>query len=679
MHEAFHFIRPWWLLALLPLALLAWRAVAAGGRENAWRNVVDARLMPLLQVGRAGAASRQVPWLLASGWLIATVALADPTWERRPQPVFQTQAARVVVLDLSDSMNATDLTPSRLVRARYKIEDVLSRATQGQTGLVAYAGDAFTVSPLTRDTRTISSLLKVLEPALMPTQGDRADLGLAKAGELLLQAGMTNGQVLLIADGVDATHAAAAERAAAKLSAEGYTVSVLGIGTDTGAPVLAERDQAVHDASGNIPISRLDAPSLESIARSGGGAYRTMSDDGAALHALLAAGPSTQRVGKTPAAATASAWQEQGPLIVLLLLPLAALAFRRNWLVGLSLAAALAGSPQAAGAATWRDAWQRPDQQAAQALAAGDFAKAVAAAAGTADPALRGSAEYKTGDYQRASDDFAHASGADADYNRGNALARLGRYPDAIAAYDKSIGERSANDDARANKAAVEALMKQQPAPKQGNGSSKGGEGQKQQGNSKGQSGEQGKGQGSGSASSGGQQGEAAESPSQAKGQGQGQGQSAGGRDDASASASRQGASASANGDQGQQASARTGQAGQQPEGNAAPSPSQAPVDQFAQAVKKLGATDREDKVGLGPATNATPDAARSDRGDSTQAGSDPSARSSGGDAQPLESEERLAAEQWLRRIPDDPGGLLKRKFLYQYRQRQQQGAPDAQ
>ena len=214
MLENLHFIQPLWLLALIPLLLLAWRVYRPGGGDNPWTRIVDARLLPLLMVGQAHKLNRIAPWLAATGWIIAVLALANPTWERKPQPVYQTMAARVVVLDLSRSMDATDLKPSRLVRARYKVEDVLALGAEGQTGLVVYAGDAFTVSPLTRDANTIRALLKVLEPGLMPAPGNRADLGLLKAGELLRQAGVSNGQVLLIADGVEADTAAASERAA---------------------------------------------------------------------------------------------------------------------------------------------------------------------------------------------------------------------------------------------------------------------------------------------------------------------------------------------------------------------------------------------------------------------------------------------------------------------------------
>ncbi len=695
MLENFHFIRPLWLLALLPLALLAWRGFVSRQGDNAWRAVVDARLMPLLQVGRPDKASQQGLWLLMAGWLVATLALADPTWERRPQPVFQTSTARVVVLDLSNSMNTTDLAPSRLVRARYKIEDVLAQASEGQTGLVVYAGDAFTVAPLTRDANTIRSLLKVLEPALMPAPGDRADLGLAKAGELLRQAGLTSGQVLLIADAVDPARVGATERAAAKLRSEGYTVSVLGMGAEAGAPAAGVQGALQRDASGKAVLSRFDATSLRSVARSGGGEYRTLSDDGQSLQALLATSTSAQTEGHVLASAAPATWKEQGPWLVLFLLPLAALAFRRNWLIGLSLAGALAVSSQAADAATWRDAWQRPDQQAAHALAAGDYANAAKAAADSGDPALKGSAAYKLGDYQHALDNFSRAAGPEADYNRGNALARLGRLPEAVAAYDKSLAERSLNDDARANKAAVEALLKQQQQQQQQQkqkqkqsdaGDKKSPDAQQGQGKDNGSGKDTAKGDDKGQ----GQDQKTASGTSGAGKQGQSQpspGQPGSAQANQAAAPSQGDKSASVKGSQGEQSSP---QAAGPPGQGSAPQPATpsaaASGNEFAQAVKKLANPDKKEPAGAtGAAATAagTPAAGQADTAHEGQPGKGPGGPGAGskvasGETQPLQSEERLAAEQWLRRIPDDPGGLLRRKFLYQYRQHQQ-GASDGQ
>ena len=132
----FHFLRPWWLLVLAALPLL-WRALSSSGADaGAWRGVVDAHLLPHLLDLRATARSSRVPrWLATFAWIVACVALAGPAWERLPQPLFQNRAARVFALELSPSMSAQDIKPSRYERARYKLDDMLAHSGGMQTGL----------------------------------------------------------------------------------------------------------------------------------------------------------------------------------------------------------------------------------------------------------------------------------------------------------------------------------------------------------------------------------------------------------------------------------------------------------------------------------------------------------------------------------------------------------------
>ena len=233
----FHFLRPYALLALPPLLLLILLAARRRGRRSPWRSVCDPQLLPHILSGGGG--GRRWPWYGAALCaLFSVLALAGPTWQRLPQPAYLNQSGLVIVLDLNAPMNAADLKPSRLVRARYKIADLLRSRHEGQTGLVVYAGDAFVVTPMTDDTNTIYSQLSVLDSSLMPSRGERADLAVDKAVSLLRRAGMRRGDVLLVAAGFDEVRL---RPAVEKLRPAGDRRSVLGLGTEQGAPAPLPR------------------------------------------------------------------------------------------------------------------------------------------------------------------------------------------------------------------------------------------------------------------------------------------------------------------------------------------------------------------------------------------------------------------------------------------------------
>jgi Ca-activated chloride channel family protein len=684
MLEAFHFQQPAWFLALLPLVLLLWQLRGHGSTDSAWRRVCDASLLPYLLVNPQRNDSRLPLWLLAAGWLIAVIALADPVWEKQPQPVFRSEEARVVVLDLSRSMASSDLKPSRLERARYKVEDVLRRSKEGQVGLVVFAGDAFVVTPLTQDARTITELLKTLEPGLMPVQGSRVDLGLRKAGELLTQAGAGRGEILLVTDGYEGDQALDAAR---ELRRQGYTVSVLGVGTAQGAPLSDGAGGFVHDEKGAIVVPRLDVASLRALATAGGGRYATITGNDADINALLT--PLVPRLNAKvkQTGLETDAWRSRGPWLIALLLPLAALAFRRGWLLGVVLlVAATAVPPQPAMASTWDDLWTRRDQQAAQALAAGEHARAAKLAT---DPEQRGTAQYRAGQYKEALADFTRASGPDAAYNQGNALARLGRYQEAIAAYDKALAAQPHMGDALHNKAAVEALLRQQKKQEKEKQQQQQQQGQQKQGQQKQQQGQQSGQKSSESGKQGGGKGDSSNHPDQQTAQqesGQGKddsaAQAANGKEAQNDKASKSSADAaqdrqdkaSANDKAASQAEARkAGQKGDEPQDNKdAAGAGQSLAKNKAENPDKNPAGN-EAKEQPPAAEQISPEAARQ------QAAERPAGREPAGDtgaagtqaaADTTSTEEQQATEQWLRRIPDDPGGLLRRKFLYQYRQR---------
>jgi Ca-activated chloride channel family protein len=625
----FHFLRPWWLLALpaLLLLLMALRRRQPGADD--WREFCDPALLPHVLVGIPGPTARAPLWLAGAVGAVAVLALSGPAWERLPTPVFRNLSALVVVLDLSTAMSAADLKPSRAERARFKIEDLLRGRKDGQTALVVYAGDAFTVTPLTDDTATIAAQLSALSPALMPVQGSRADLGLEAAGNLLKQAGLSGGDVLLISsgEGLDG-----AETAASGLRVQGYRVSALGAGTPEGAPVPLPGGGFQKDAQGNILLPRLDAAALARLAEAGGGLYRPLRPDSGDIDALL-------RFFDRPADAAGAVgdslrieqWREAGVFLLPLLLPLAALGFRRGWL-GAWLLLALAPMPQPALAFDWQDLWLTPDQRAQGEFQAGH---PELAAQRFRNPEWKAAAEYKAGQYPEAAKALEPFDTPASQDNRGNALAHQGQYEQAIQAYQRALDLNPGDQDAEYNKKLVEeALRKQQ-------------EQQKKQDQNGPQPGDQ-------SQESQGKQGEKDQQdqsqPEQAK-----------------------------SGEQGAEPQSKPGQEpqGQQQEGQQQLGDQPEPSEPDQQASGESPPPDGENQDAKPPEPQPAPgeaeqEAQQAQQGQPDQPGDQDRPKAEAESDHTAKGEIRQAEEQWLRRIPDDPGGLLKRKFYYQYRKRQQ-------
>lgn len=632
MPEQFHFLQPLWLLALIPLALLLWWLPRASRAGSHWRLACESHLLPYLLNKPVQAFSQLPVWLFAAAGLLAVLALADPVWQKQAQPVYRKQDALVVILDLSRSMLSSDLTPSRLERARYKVADILTRRKEGQTGLVVFAGDAFTVAPLTNDARTIQSLLAPLSPDLMPVQGSRADLGLQQAGKLLQQAGIPRGDILLITDGYSEPRA---QDVAANLRRQGYRLSVLGVGSDKPAPIPDGQGGFVRDRQGRVVMPALDAAQLQQLASAGGGHYSSITVNDADLAQVLPAALQTLDGRMQRTEQSTDLWQSQGPWLVLALLPLAALAFRRGWLLTLPLLmmVTLGTLPQPARASGWDDLWQRHDQQAEKALRAGDVARARQLAE---QPLLRGEAAYRAGDYASALDAFSASDTAQGDYNRGNALAQLGRYQDAIAAYDKALAKEPDMADALHNKQALEKLLKQPQQQKQAD-NNKGGDSQDKNSQDK-------------------------SSQQQADNK---NGQNSNGKNGQQQADNKngQGSNGKNNQDNQQQADSRSAgdsQSKDSKDKNSNGMNSQQQAKAQAQSRKQAG---EEQQAGQ-PRKDAQAQQGQPD----TSAAATPQDTAS--------YEQQQADERWLRRIPDDPGGLLRRKFLYQHSQRgAQQGA----
>ncbi|MCL1115102.1 VWA domain-containing protein [Shewanella basaltis] len=461
-----HFIRPEWLLALLPVAvisLLFWRRHS---QQSAWKQYIAPHLSQLL-ITQSVTNTSQPKWLLIACWLIAVIALAGPAVNKQNLPVFATEQGRVLIMDMSLSMYATDLSPNRLSYARFRATDLLAELKEGETGLIAYAGDAYTISPLTRDTATILNLLPTLSPEIMPTRGSNLASALALAENLLAQGGHVRGDIILMTDGVSDSQF---NQAAKALKNSRYRLSIMAFGSQQGAPISLGDGQLLRDNSDEVVVAKTDYGLLQKLAQQHQGILVPAQTDGSDIDTLTdwlaVEGDATE----TDLAG--EAWQDLGPYLALLLVLPMLMSFKQGLLntilnplfvLGTVLSVNMLNS-QPAQASIWQDLWQTQDQQAQSAFKQGEYAQA---ANTFENQQWQASAHYKAGDYQQALNGFEQDNSATGLYNQGNALMQLNDYQEAIKRYQQAIELQSPFNEAQENLALAKQLLEQQQQSEQ--------------------------------------------------------------------------------------------------------------------------------------------------------------------------------------------------------------------
>lgn len=476
--EQFHFIRPQWFLALIPLMGLYLWLKRTASNSSGWQSVIPSHLYQHMVVGKTQKGKRPPFWLLAAGWLMLVISLAGPTWERLPQPVYQLKMGHVIVLDMSLSMRATDMTPDRLTRAKYKAIDLVNAINEGEMGLVAYAGDAFVISPLTEDAANITALLPSLSPEIMPVPGSDPLLGIESAVELLTNAGYNDGMIYWITDGIDFQQQSELQEYVSTLP---FKVNALTVGTPQGAPIRQLTGELLKDATGSIVIPKLNKSSVKGVINANGGTFASFTANDDDVNTLASLSLMDRRNADDEGEKSniqGDQFKEMGPYILLLLVPFAAFAFKRGVIFALAtcLLLPLSAPPSLAQEASNTSAsstqsqnrqplswWQKPflnaDQEGHSAFKQERFKDAAKV---FENDEWKASSLYKSGDYEAALDAYKKIPGADSLYNQGNALAKLGQLEEALKKYEQALEENPSLEDAQVNKKVVEELLEQQ-------------------------------------------------------------------------------------------------------------------------------------------------------------------------------------------------------------------------
>lgn len=277
VEAGFHFEQPawfWGLLALIPVAIWLWRSAAKAARGPVHR-YADPHLLPHLTGTRELKTTerwgRFLRWSVL--WSLLILAMAGPTWDYEDVRLFHPGNNLLILLDISRSMDASDVAPSRLARARQEIQDLILQDRQVRLGLIAFDSVPHVISPITEDTYTILNALPALSVDLGRFQGSRLHAALDRAEGLLGSLPEDSERsILLISDG-DFDEPDLVSRIE-KLAAQGIRFFVLGVGTKAGARVPAPQGGWILDRSGQPVQSSLNEKLLEELARAGQGSYQ---------------------------------------------------------------------------------------------------------------------------------------------------------------------------------------------------------------------------------------------------------------------------------------------------------------------------------------------------------------------------------------------------------------------
>lgn len=453
--QAFHFLPPHWLWLVITVPIFYLSLAIRENTRARWKRYIAPELLEHLIVTRRRRWRFRPIHMISLLILLAAIAVAGPAWRREQPPFTEDKAPLVIALDLSETMNAVDLNPSRIERVKLKLRDLLKQRNGGRTALFVYAGTTHIVLPFTTDESLFSIYLDSLSTSLMPAQG-KDTMNALRTIEDFLREETVPGTILFVTDGIEPAAFPALQQFTAKPD-QPNDILVLGVGTSTGGPVQVAGNRFLSDRFGRRVYAKLDVNALRSLGRYDIDATTvTLNDDDIqwiqrrVQHHLQSV---QQKDAKTH-------WIDEGYWLTFPIAALAAFWFRKGWTIRWTSAtfALIFVFPPSTSAPgfSWLDLWMTHNQQGRYYFEKGDYRKAQEK---FDDPMWRGLASARTGDYEAALNAFALSDTPEAWYNQGDALAHLGKYPEAVAAYQQALARRNPWSEAEENLALVQSLI----------------------------------------------------------------------------------------------------------------------------------------------------------------------------------------------------------------------------
>ncbi len=441
----FHFIYPLWLLLAIPLAVLY---LLIKTRKSSHGLIASH-----LRSENTKKPSTIIHRLFLLCWLIAVIALAGPSWQKQSIPTFNVSAARVIVMDMSMSMYATDIKPNRLHQSRYKALDLLPKFTEGSTGLIAYAGDAYTVSPLTEDSHTLSNLIPNISPEIMPFLGSNTSSAIELSIAMMSKAGHSSGDIILFTDGVSDKEAS---KINSLLANSKWRLNILAVGTVAGSPITLPTGKLL-ESGGVTVIAKTNFQKLSGLAAQSGGYFSPLTIDNSDIVTLNEFSQPSALSATNSSDTQISEFINSGYWLLIPLLIVGLLVFRKGVFIALLITVLPYQHAEAS-------IWNNQNSNAHQAYLDGDYQQA---AQEFTDPAWQGIANYQAGNFEAAIENLSGLEGVSSHYNLANALAQNGNLEQAKTIYQKLLASNPQAEDIAKNLKIVNDALKQQEQQEQ--------------------------------------------------------------------------------------------------------------------------------------------------------------------------------------------------------------------